>query len=412
MKNLILVLCLSACFAACDSDSPVPDPVQKARVDIPLTEYEKQLVAAGNTFAYDLYTKVQAVKETPNVILSPLSVSLAFSMLNNGAAGTTREEIQKVLGFEGYDAADINSYYKKMMEAAATVDPAVTLETANSIWTNKGFPLLPGFVTVNREAFGAELRSEDFSLPSTLKMINDWASEKTHGKIPTILDELDPATVVLLMNALYFMGDWSDPFDEGNTADAPFTNANGQTAKVKMMKKMENETSYYENNQFATISLPYGNGAFYMQLILPHENVSLEAVAKDLQKNLNWETSDLEGVLANVSLELPRFDIDFKIDLNDVLKELGMNAAFDSRADFSAMSEISTYISFVKQKASITVNEEGTEAAAVTVIGSYETAAPSPTPVARDFHVDRPFLFLIKEVSTNAIFFMGEITEL
>jgi serpin B len=413
MKNLIFILCLSVCFAACNSDSPVPDPVvTKPRADIPLTQNEKQLTVAGNSFAYDLYTKVRAIKTTPNVVLSPLSVSLAFSMVNNGAAGTTREEIQKVLGFEGYGAADINSYYKKMMEAATTVDPQVTLETANSIWTNNGFPVLPEFVNVNREAFDAEVRNEDFSLPSTLKMINDWASEKTHGKIPTILEELDPETVVLLMNALYFLGDWSDAFDEGNTADAPFTNANGQNTKVKMMKKMVNETSYCENEQFATINLPYGNGAFYMQLILPHKNVPLEEVTKDLQKNLNWKTSDLEMVHANVSLELPRFEIDFEIGLNDVLKGLGMNAAFDPyTADFSAMSDIPTFISFVKQKASITVNEKGSEAAAVTVVGMLTTSVP-PTPVARDFHVDRPYLFLIKEVSTDAIFFMGEITEL
>lgn len=427
MKNLSFILCLVFCFVACDStsplsdpDTPTPDPnpvvpeepVYVARQDIPLTSEEKELALLGNSFAYDLYAQVQATKETPNVVVSPLSVSLAFSMLNNGAAGTTREEIQKVLGFESYDAAGINSYYKKMIEAAATIDPRVILETANSIWTNNGFPILPEFVTVNQEAYDAEIRNEDFSLPATLDMINNWASEKTHGKIPTILDQLDPSTVVILMNALYFLGDWKDPFDKGYTVEAPFTNANGQTAKVDMMKKMESETWYQENDQFATISLPYGNGAFYMQLLLPHENVSLENVAKDLEKTLNWETTDLVGVRANVSLELPKFEIDFSVSLNEVLEELGMKAPFyPTTADFSAMSEIPTFISFVKQKASITVNEKGSEAAAVTVIGMVESSVGDPV-VARDFHVNRPFLFLIKELSTNAIFFMGEVTEL
>jgi len=425
MKNLSFILCLLFCFVACDSNSPLSDPdtpdpipvgpdepIYNIRTDIPLTQNEKQLAVAGNSFAYDLYTQIQATKETPNVVVSPLSVSLAFSMLNNGAAGTTQEEIQKVLGFEGYDAADINSYYKKMIEAATTIDPMVVLETANSIWTNNGFPILPEFVTVNKEAYDAEIRNENFSLPATLDMINNWASEKTHGKIPTILEELDPSTVVILMNALYFLGDWREPFEEENTFEAPFTNANGQTAKVDMMKKMEGETWYQENDQFATISLPYGNGAFYMQLVLPHKNVSLEEVAKDLEKTLNWETSDLKGVVANVSLQLPKFEIDFSVDLNEILEELGMKAPFNSAvANFSAMSKIPTFISFVKQKASITVNEKGSEAAAVTVIGMVETSVGDPV-VARDFHVNRPFLFLIKELSTNAIFFMGEITEL
>lgn len=424
MKNLSFILGLFFFLTACTSNAPLPEiitpvpepetpeePVYNIRVDIPLTQNEKELALIGNSFAYDLYAKVQEAKETPNVVISPLSVSLAFSMLNNGAAGTTQEEIQKVLGFEGYTAADINSYYKKMLEAAATIDPMVRLETANSIWINDGFPVRTEFVTVNQEAFEAEIRNEDFNNPEVLKMINDWASEKTHGKIPTILEKLDPTTVVILMNALYFLGDWKDPFEKEETREAVFTNANGQTAKVDMMHKTEHGT-YYQNDQFAMIQLPYGNGAFYLQLILPHEGVTLEAVSQDLKKKLNWDTSDLRGVSAKISLQLPKFEIDFDVDLGKILEELGMVAPFNPMtANFSKMSEIPTVISFVKQKASITVNEKGSEAAAVTIIGMDITSAGDPI-VPCDFHANRPFLFQIIETSSRAIYFMGEVNEL
>jgi len=420
MKKWCFLLSALLMFCACDSEnSPVPpiktDPESpeprepKLRQDIPLTATELQLAASSNTFAYSLYSKMRLVDENTNMIMSPLSVSLAFSMLNNGAAGISQEEIQKVLGFEGYQATEINSYFKKMIEAAAEIDPQVILESANSIWVNNNFPVLPQFISVNQEAFGAEIRNEDFHLPATLEQINNWASEKTHGKIPTILNELDPATQLILMNALYFLGDWRNPFEEDATKKESFTTAAGKKVKVDMMNA-HIETHYAANNKFSTIRLPYGNGAFYMQLILPQEGVSLADVTTGLENSFEKETTDLTGVHANVELKLPKFKINSEFKLNEILEELGMVSPFDpTLADFSRISNLPLFVSFAKQKATIDVNEKGSEAAAVTVIGMDVTAAPSFE--NREFHANRPFIFLIREISTNAIFFMGEINK-
>lgn len=421
MKKINMLLCLCLCLAACDSETTIPkpeppfvidpdEPIVNVRVDIPLTQTETQLVSSGNTFGYQLYEKVRDNSEGKNIVLSPLSVSLAFSMLNNGAAGISQQEIQNVLGFEDFEAKDINEYYRKMIEAAATIDPQVILESANSIWINEGFPVLPQFVAVNQDAFDAEIKNVNFGLPTTLEQINGWASEKTHGKIPTILDKIDPMTQMILMNALYFLGDWKYPFEKDNTHKESFTDISGENQEVDMMNQYV-ETLYMENDLFSAIELPYGNGAFYMQLVLPHENVTLKEIVNTLEQSFSPVSSSLRSTYANVSLKLPKFKVDYEIQLNEILEKLGMNSPFDPlKADFSAISDVPLFISLVKQKASIDVNERGAEAAAVTVIGMDVTSAgPGEN---RDFHIDRPFLFIIRELSSQAIFFIGEVNQL
>lgn len=410
MKKFILLFVWVLCFSACENDNEKNDPTRskkKERVDVLLTKAEEEVLYSNNDFAYNLYGKIHDLEKSgTNIFISPLGVSLAFSMLNNGAAGETQQQIQQVLGFEDLDAEAINSFYQKMLAAAIEIDPQVTLESANSIWLKNGFPILQPFIDVNKHYFDAEIKNVDFTSSETLKMINQWASDKTHGKVENFLTELSPATVVFLMNALYFWGEWADEFEKSETREALFTNANGTVSSLPMMNKTF-YINYQEYPDYATAELPYGNGAFYMTIVLPNQGVSLNQVAGQIQAS---DKADTYRQL--VRFKVPRFKAEYEVRLIEILKQMGMTAAFDAEeADFSNMSTIPTFISMVKQKAFVNVNEKGTEAAAATGIGMDLAAGPDPSqPV--DFFVDRPFVFTIREVSTGTIYFMGEINNL
>jgi len=408
MKKFILLFALALSFSSCDKDhgdDPTPSK-RKERVDVQLTGAEEKVLHSTNDFAYNLYRKVQTVENSSkNIFISPLGVSLAFSMLNNGAAGETQQQIQKVLGFEDLDAEAINSFYQKMLAAAIEIDPQVTLETANSIWLQNGFPILQPFIDINKKYFDAEIKNVDFASSGTLKMINQWASDKTHGKVKDFLSELNPQTVVFLMNALYFWGEWTDKFEEADTRDDTFTNVNGVKSSVAMMNKTI-IANYQEYPEYATAEIPYGNGAFYMTIALPNQGVSLGRVIEQMQQNGSATTRE------RVQFKLPKFKTEYKIQLADILIEMGMKDPFSrADADFSSMSTEPTFISMVQQKTFVDVSEKGTEAAAVTGIGMEMAAGPEPIqPV--EFFVDRPFIFTIREVSTGTIYFMGEINQL
>ncbi len=411
MRTLITFALALSCLAACQNNLDHPKP-PKQRVDIPLTDAERSIVNQGNRFAYHLCRTVHAGKEKPgdNLIISPLSASLAFSMLNNGAEGTTRTEIQNVLGFEAFSKEELNSYYKKMLDAAAELDPGVTIESANSIWIRDGFPVKAPFADVNKQYFSAEVRNVNFGDAKTLGLINDWAEEKTHGKITDFLDKLDADTKLLLMNALYFLGDWTKPFDKANTKDKPFTNRGGTKSTVPMMYHPGFQTSYGETDQFALATFPYGNEAFYMTVILPHEGVSLSSVVETLDNGTVDQC--MRQSYRMVITEMPRFTIEFEMDMIGYLKSMGMNAPFDpTEADFSAISDNALVVDMVKQKAFIAVDEKGTEAAAVTGIGMVESAGIEPLP-PKEFKINRPFLYMIREISSGAIYFMGEVNTL
>lgn len=419
MKKLFFILPFIFCFFSCDDNDFQKDEMEepvtpKERVDIVLTKVEIDIVNSTNQFAFDLYRKIHLEEEMKsNLFISPLGVSLAFSMLNNGAAGDSagdsREEIQRVLGFDGYKAEEINSFYQKMLEAAMEIDPQVTLESANSIWIQDNFPVKENFVAVNKEYFDAEIKNVDFAKAATLKTINDWASEKTHGKITDFLKELSPDTRIFLMNALYFLGEWTEPFEKSNTRQDTFTNMNGNQVETPMMYA-STYTRYHENDSYTMASLPYGNGAFYMLFILPNEGVALSDVVSKMDHASLAEAYD-QGFSQEVNIKLPKFQSSYEIELNNILQDLGMETSFTDMADFSNMSDIPLFISLVKQKAFVDVNEKGTEAAAVTGIGMDVTSA-GPSPQPKNFFLDRPFLYLIKEVSTGTIFFMGEVTQL
>ena len=374
---------------------------------IQLTENEKRLVEQNNDFAFNLFRKIRDGKSK---VLSPLSITYALGMLNNGAGGQTQQEINTVLGFD--DVAAQNEFCQKITNGLLTAgytDNTTKAILSNTIFVNKGcgYELQQDFTHTVNNYYYAYPQSRDFNDGETRGVINQWASDHTEGMVQEVLSEqeFDPNAVDYLLNATYFKGMWSRPFEIENTTDKPF--AGGE--KVPMMGQRI-QTTYAENNLYQTVSLPYGNGTYTMQVFLPREGKTLDEVLESLNGK-NWQ---INGNNYEVGLELPRFEIETNQDLVHVMSALGMPSAFNpGTADFSHMCPIITdgnniggniYIDMMKQVAKIKVDEMGSRAAAVTTSG----ALPTSLPPYASFCANRPFFYIISEQSTGVILFMGQ----
>ena len=369
---------------------------------IQLTEDEKQLVEKNNDFAFNLFRKARGGK---NSVMSPLSITYALGMLNNGAAGQTRQEIGDVLGFGNVDAQ--NEFCLKMMNELATagnMDATTKALISNTIFVNQGqgFQLQQDFAHLARHYYQANPQSRNFADGETRGVINQWASDHTEGMIKEVLSEpeFNPQAVSYLLNAIYFKGKWSTPFDKANTKEEPF----GGGDNVPMMHNHAS-LNYAENDLCQTLTLPYGNGTYQMQVFLPLEGKTLNELVASLNGK-NWQT---RGRNYEVDLKLPRFDTDTELDLRPIMSELGMPSAFDpGKAEFPNFCESDVaenfYIGKMKQVAKLKLDEQGTEAAAVTVIGIETTSMPETA----TFYANRPFLYTISEQSTGLILFMGQ----
>ena len=374
---------------------------------IELTQDEKQLVKQNNDFAFRLFSTARSI-EPSSMILSPLSITYALGMLNNGAAGQTQEEISKVLGFGDVDAQ--NEFCQKMkLELAGTAwyDPT-RLNIANTIFVNKGmgWQVKDDFAQKASQYYMANPQNRDFRDGETRDVINQWASDHTEGMIKEVLSEpeFNPRAVSYLLNAIYFKGMWSNPFEAENTREESF---NGGDA-VPMMNKQE-MLAYTENDVFQEVILPYGSGSYQMQVFLPRVGKTIDNVLENLASDNSLLTSNLPSY--EVDLKLPRFETNTNIGLKNIMSELGMPTAFDPyNADFSNLCvenfDQNIYIGLMKQVAKIEVNEQGTEAAAVTIIGEYTSGIPETA----TFYANRPFLYVIREQSTGIIIFMGQYT--
>ena len=410
LKKTIAALSLLCILAACRSDdnsSPQPKP----RKDISLTRAEQEMTDLGTDFAFRFFNQVCRTEvEKPNLFISPLSASLCLSMIANGASGNTLSEMIDVLGFSDYSLEEMNSYNKKLVEALLDLDNTVQLGIANSIWIKQGFGVHDDFVSVNKKMYDAQVQELDFASPKAPDIINDWCAGKTNNCIKEVLKEIPENARLYLLNALYFKGIWKNQFKKSDTKAEQFTNVDGSRSTVQMMNIFGERFNYTENECFFMAEFPYGNEAFSMVVLLPAEGKSLEECLPQLTDE-HWRewSNTLSGATLNV--KLPRFELKYDKDLIEDMEEMGMKDAFDEiRADFSGMADEDLFISLLQQFTYVKVNEEGTEAAAVTVGGMMD-AAPGPSAVI-PFYADRPFIFLIKEKSTGTILFMGKITKL
>ena len=376
------------------------------RIDISLTRTEQELVKGNNDFAFNLFRKVTSQKSE---IVSPINITYALGMLNNGAAGETQAEINKVLGFGEAGADGINDFCRKMLTEAPNLDKLTKVMIANTIYMNKGYELKTDFITKANTYYDAEPETRDFNDGKTRDVINKWGNDHTEGMIPEVLkeDEFDPSAVSYLLNAIYFKGAWAEKFDKGNTKDETFTTETGKKKQVPMMHQ-EHVFNYTEDETCQTLSLPYGNNAYCMTILLPKEGKTINDVAQTLTAE-TWKKKKLRMHGFNVDVKLPRFESKSDLGLIEIMSALGMPTAFTQAADFSNFCNAPTHIGLMKQVAKIKLNEEGTEAAAITVIMMDLSASGRPSEPQRvNFHATRPFLYVISEQSTGAIFFIGQ----
>ena len=415
----IALMMATAMTAGCSSSSdendpqPVVCPVEPPTT-LELTRAEQEMVNSSNAFAFNLFR--EARDEVKSQILSPISITYALGMLNNGAAGETQQEINKVLGFAQTGAAGINEFcYKMLQRAANTEDPLVLI--ANNIYMNKGFELLPEFVSKAKTFYNADAETRDFHDGKTRDAINQWGSDHTKGMIKEVLkkDEFNPDFVSYLLNAIYFKGTWTYKFDKNMTVDEVFGHA-GDTEELTYRPMMHQQAlfGYAETDDYQALRLPYGKTSdnqsnvndcsFVMTVLLPklQTNALPEVPTTDV-----WQQIQQQMSITDVDVKLPRFESDTDIDLIPIMKKLGMNKAFSGAAEFPYFCDVNTYIALMKQVAKIKLDEEGTEAAAVTVIGMDKSAPAYDNAV---FHADHPFIYVISEQRTGAIFFIGQYT--
>ncbi len=409
---LLFLAAATATGAACGTTPTEPgsQPAELTALPRALTSAELKVRDGANAFSFALWGRLNAAQRDTNVFVSPLSASLALGMTMNGAANQTFDEMRLALQFSGASQQEINEGYQSLLALLTSLDPSVQTRVANSIWYRIGFPFRQPFLDATRTYFDAEVRGLDFSdAAGSLRAINGWVGDKTSGKIPTILDEVKPEDVMFLINAIYFKGSWREKFDAGETASAPFHASGGATQTAQLMHRL-GEAPYTQSPTWQAVDLPYGNGAFTMTVVLPKEGSDVESVAASLTPAA-WQA--LTGALAKtkVDLSLPRLRLSYERPLNDDLKSLGMRVPFmKDVADFTPMSPMgnSLFIEFVKQKTFVDVNEEGTEAAAVTAVGIGVTSAP----VVQVVRVDRPYLFLLRERLSGTVLFMGKIVRM
>lgn len=417
-NKLIIWLMAIGLFSGCSDEEEKPEnnkeekPAEKIEVvKIELTTDEKEVCADANDFSYKFFKQISAEEADSNIFVSPLSVQMAFAMVANGANGNTLNELQTALGFDTARTDTLNNYCRKMITQLPTLDKSTKIDIANSIWVDEQMPLNEDFAETNRTIFDAEISNVDMGGKATLNLINDWCNVKTNGCIPRIINELKKECKVILANALYFKGLWTKVFSEENTKDEEFSNFDGSKSAVPMMQQ-EEEFAYGETSDYQIATLPYGNGSFVMDIILPKEGISLNNCISGLSKDKMKDVYD-QMTKEQLNLKLPRFELESSKELIETMRNMGVNDAFVSGvADFSRISASPLlYIGEALQRAYIKVNEEGTEAAAVTVIEVVNDALPAPKNTIL-FHVNRPFALTIRETSTGAVLFMGKIVKL
>ena len=411
-----MTVALAACCIACSETKEIAEiatqsttKVAKERVDIALTALEWEVNEAAQGFALRLMEATMGGGDTANMCLSPLSAQIALSMACNGAEGVTKNEMLETLGYEGKTQETMNSYNKQMIASLEDVDNTTTVTIANSIWGDETFDFKAEYVQSNAESYDAVTASVDFGSETSVEEINEWCSYKTKGCIKKILDEAPGGMRMLLLNALYFKGMWEEPFDKSNTARETFRNADGSETEVEMMHQDGTRYAYYANGRYAAAELPYGNEAYSMVIVLPGEGVGTSECVRELAEG-GWQGIADSSTYCELDLKLPKFEMNYRRSMLKDLEGMGMHQAFTTEADFGGISDERLHIGMVNQCTYIAVDEEGTEAAAVTAIGIVTTSMP--TKEKTQFHADRPFIYMIKERSTGAILFFGKIERL
>jgi serpin B len=404
--GLPAIVVAATVFAAGASDAAAPS----ATVNV---------AAADNAFGFRLLNGVQKTIPGRNVVLSPVSAALDLSMVLNGADGETRQQMLAALSLSGTDIDAINTANAQLIKVIRTPAQSVTLSVADSLWVNnRRATLRPEYVKQTRAWYDAEMVDLDFSNPGAVTRINDWASKETHDRIPKVIDQVDRAALALLLNAVYFKGEWTHKFDKTQTQQRDFTLASGAVKQVPRMAQ-SGRFDYFETPDMQAIRLAFGTGDLVMEVLLPAKSSSLGALEAALTPE-HWTAWQTQYLPRPGKIELPRFELNSHYRLNEPLQNLGMTRAFHadgpdaaqlagmfSAAPGQAPAE-SFYISWVLQSSYWKVDEEGSEAAAVTTTGVRAAAVARPEQPFQMI-VDRPFFCAIEDRRSGALLFVGAI---
>ena len=407
IKHTFPILFAIIALISCQQEEDNSKPETRKPKSIVLPSYAPEILTNNNNFGVSLFTDVASEKQE-NIMLSPLSANIALNMAMNAADGNTFTQMRDMLGYNNLTQEEINELYKTLVEQLLTADDKVTLNLANAMFYKNEFPIKAPYKTTVESDYQADIEGLDFSdVTNTLNRINGWASDKTNGKIDKVLNDISGDAVMFLLNAVYFKGNWTQQFEKKATQDLQFTLNNGENIEVPTMSGEIPLRKYYGCN-FSAYELSYGRDNFVMDLILPTE--SLPDFLSDFNGDQFSEMTaalDQQEDKVEYNVLLPKFKFKYENKLNKSLQALGMTDAFnDLKADFSNLSDMPTFISFVKQNTFVDVNEEGTEAAAVTTIGFENTSTGGGTPT---IHFDRPFAFAIRERTTNTLLFIGTV---
>lgn len=371
---------------------------------------DEDLVAAVNGFGLDLLKETAA--EGENTVLSPFSVATALSMTHVGARGTTAKEIAEVLHVSGMDDERLHASWADLIASSATEDETV-FRTADSLWTDEDVSFEEPFLDVNHDDFGAEIRTLDLQAPGAADEVNAWVDDATEGLIPEIVtqDQIE-GSVLELVNAVYFLGEWEMPFEAESTFDESFTLTDGEDVDVPMMHAME-PWPYTESAEYQAVRMAYKGGTHAAYVIVPKEDSAwemLDGMDAEWFRTLRDEVEEQDG-----SVTIPVFELEWGEDLAGPLKRMGMASAFTADADFSGISRqaVETYdslfISHVLHKTYLRVDEKGTEAAAATSVGIAGSAAPAAEPF--ELRADKPFVFVLTDERSGTLLFLGVIAD-
>lgn len=383
------------------------NPVEDPGIDFTCADNPNvcELATSNNGFGLDIFQKLHEADPTANLFISPYSIATAFGMLLNGAKEETRQEILEVMYLNGWTEKDINEAFKVLLEIIPLLDPKVKFNVANSVWYREGFDVLDEFLQKNEDFFLSEIRPADFDDPETKDIINGWIEDQTNGKIKDMIDQISPQTVMFLINAIYFYGEWLYQFDPEDTASDFFFPDGEEPVETEFMSLGKVHLPYYGNADMQMIDLPYGDSIFSMTIMVPKGENSVDELIQQMDRTVLQEQFDAMESVELESVVIPKFKMEYKKTLVQTLKDLGMQDVFDpALADLSGIDgRKDLFVSNVIHQSFIEVDEKGTEAAAATVI------VIDLSSIGTTFMANRSFIFFIRDNRTNSILFTGKM---
>lgn len=405
MKRILVISTICLTFIGCGTKNSPETQSVNTDADFAKDDYEK-ITAANNDLGFHM---LEHVDDADNVLVSPTSLLMASSIMYNGADGKTKDEIAGALELEDIDQDEMNQANASLIEMLDKDTDDISMKLANSIWVSDDFRLKDAYKDVNKDYMDADVSTMDVADDASADKINDWVEEATNDKITDIVEApLNQDTVAMLLNAVYFDGNWTYPFDPDDTTKESFHDRDGDTSDVNMMQLHEDELAYMENDTFQAVSLPYGDEEMSMNIFLPKDDNEVDDITDELTFDTWYEWMD-EFKKEEGTLQLPRFEFDYETALNDTMQNLGIETAFTKDAEFPKMiqEDVPVQISKMKQKTYLKVDEKGTEAAGATSSEMETTSAPVDEPFSMT--VDKPFFITITDDETEAILFMGTI---